>query len=97
MTSQAVGSFLLFILWVAIVLLLARFVLDWVQMLARSWRPAGLVAVLAEGIYAVTDPPLRSLRRVIPPIRLGGAALDLSPMVLLFALYILMGLVRAIF
>lgn len=97
MTTQAVGNFLLFILWVAIVLLLARFVLDWVQMLARSWRPAGLVAVLAEGIYAVTDPPLRSLRRVIPPIRLGGAALDLSPMVLLFALYILMGLVRAIF
>lgn len=97
MTTQAVGNFLLFILWVAIVLLLARFVLDWVQMLARSWRPTGLVAVLAEGIYAVTDPPLRSLRRVIPPIRLGGAALDLSPMVLLFALYILMGLVRAIF
>ncbi len=97
MTTQAIGNFLLFILWVAIVLLLARFVLDWVQMLARSWRPAGLVAVLCEGIYAVTDPPLRSLRRVIPPIRLGGAALDLSPMVLLFALYILMGLVRAIF
>lgn len=97
MTTQAIGNFLLFILWVAIVLLLARFVLDWVRMLARSWRPTGLVAVLAEGVYAVTDPPLRSLRRVIPPIRLGGAALDLSPMVLLFALYILMGIVRAIF
>ena len=97
MTSESIGQFLQLIVWVAIVLLIARFVLDWVQLLARSWRPAGPVAVLCEGIYSATDPPLRAIRRVIPPIRLGGAMLDLSPMVLLFALYILMQIIVGIF
>jgi YggT family protein len=83
-----VGSIILFVLWVAIVLLLARFVLEWVQQLARSWRPSGAVAALCEAIYTVTDPPLRAVRGVIPPIRLGGAALDLSPMILLIGIYI---------
>ena len=84
-----VGKVLLFITWVAIVILLARFIIDWVQLLARSWRPTGIVAVLCEGIFTVTDPPLRAVRGVIPPIRMGGAMLDLSPMVLLIGIYIL--------
>ncbi|EFQ84327.1 YGGT family protein [Aeromicrobium marinum DSM 15272] len=83
------------VLWVAIVLLLARFVIDWVQLLARNWRPSGFVAVLCEGIYMVTDPPLRAIRRVIPPVRLGGVALDLSPLVLLIGIQILMAVVTA--
>ncbi len=97
MTFQTIGGILQLIVWIAIVMLLARFVLDWVQLLARSWRPQGPVAVLCEGIYSATDPPLRVIRGVIPPIRLGGAALDLSPMVLLFALYILMQIIVVVF
>jgi YggT family protein len=91
---QAVGGFILLILYVAIVLLLARFVLDWVQLLARSWRPQGWVAAFCEALYSITDPPLRAVRGVIPPIRLGGAALDLSPMILLIGIYILMRIVN---
>lgn len=83
------GKILLLVTNVAIVLLIIRFVIDWVQVLARSWRPRGLVAAFCEAIYTVTDPPLRAIRAVIPPIRMGGAMLDLSPMVLLIALYIL--------
>ncbi len=93
----AVGSFILFLLWVAIVVLIARFVLDWVQMLARQWRPRGFVAVLCEGIYSITDPPLRAVRGVIPPLRLGAVMLDLSPMILLFGIIILQWIVRAVF
>ena len=93
----AVGSFILFLLWVAIVVLIARFVLDWVQMLARQWRPRGFVAVLCEGIYSITDPPLRAVRGVIPPLRLGQVMLDLSPMILLFGIIILQWIVRAVF
>ena len=92
---QAVGNAILFVLWVAIVLLIARFVLDWVQLLARSWRPQGAVAALCEAIYSITDPPLRTVRGVIPPIRLGGAALDLSPMILLIGIYIIQRIVIA--
>jgi YggT family protein len=79
------------------VVLIARFVIDWVQMLARSWRPSGLVLVICELVYTATDPPLRAIRRVIPPLRLGQVALDLSPMVLLIALWLLQGVNRAIF
>lgn len=94
---RTAGSILQLILWIALVLLIARFVLDWVQMLARSWRPRGLVAVLCEGIYSVTDPPLRAVRGVIPPIRLGGVMLDLSPMILIIGIWILQSIVAAVF
>jgi len=90
-----VGEFLLFITWVAVLILLARFIIDWVQLLARSWRPKGMVAALCEAIFTITDPPLRAIRGVIPPIRMGGAMLDLSPMVLLIGIYIVQILVRA--
>ena len=91
----AVGEFLLFITWVAVLVLLARFIIDWVQVLARTWRPKGIVAALCEAIFTITDPPLRAIRGVIPPIRMGGAMLDLSPMVLLIGLYIVQIVVRA--
>ena len=92
---RLVGEFLLFITWVAVLILLARFIIDWVQLLARSWRPKGVVAALCEAIFTITDPPLRAIRGVIPPIRMGGAMLDLSPMVLLIGIYIVQILVRA--
>ncbi len=93
----AVGGFIQFVLWIFIFVLLSRIILDWVQMLARTWRPAGFVAVLCEGIYTVTDPPLRAVRGVVPPIRLGGAMLDLSPMILMFGVYLLFILVGVVF
>jgi YggT family protein len=88
------GRLILFVLYVALVLIIARFVLDWVQLLARSWRPQGWVAALCEALYSITDPPLRAVRGVIPPIRLGGAALDLSPMILLIGIWIVMAIVE---
>jgi len=94
---ETVGSVLYFLLWIALLLLIARFVLDWVQMLARNWRPRGVIAVLCEGLYSVTDPPLRAVRGVIPPLRLGAVMLDLSPMILIIAIYILQAIVGAVF
>ncbi len=79
-------------------ILIARLVLDYVQMFARSWRPSGIILVFAEIIYSVTDPPLKALRRVIPPLRIGGIALDLSFLVLIIFVqilaYIALGLKR---
>ena len=83
-----VAALILLVTDVAIVLLITRFVIDWVQLLAQSWRPRGLVAAFCEAIYTVTDPPLRAIRGVIPPIRMGSAMLDLSPMILLIGIYI---------
>ncbi|MGN6090331.1 MAG: YggT family protein [Actinomycetes bacterium] len=72
--------------------LLARLVFDYVQLFARDWRPRGFLLVLAEAVYTLTDPPLRLLRRFIPPLRLGPVALDLS----FFALFILVQVLRVI-
>ncbi len=71
--------------FIFLVLLIGRFVLELVQSFARDWRPHGAILVVAEIIYTITDPPLRLLRRLIPPLRLGGISLDLG-MLLLFVL-----------
>lgn len=63
--------------------LIVRLVIDWVQVFAREWRPKGVVLVIANVVYGLTDPPLDALRRVIPPLRLGSVSLDLG-FVLLF-------------
>lgn len=92
-----IGVILFNLIYLAIILVIARFVVDWVQLLARQWQPRGFIAVLCEAIFSVTDPPLRALRKVIPPIRLGGVMLDLSAMVLLLLLFIAQSLVTVIF
>jgi YggT family protein len=73
------------------VFLLGRLVLDWIQTLARGWRPHGVVLVVAEAVYTVTDPPLRALRRAIPPLRIGAFQIDLAFFLLFFVTFILLG------
>ena len=77
------------VLLVFLLLLFARFVVDWVMVLARSWRPSGIVAAGLEVVYLTTDPPLRAVRKVIPPLNLGSIRLDLGFMVLLIAVVFL--------
>lgn len=89
-----VGSILELGLWFYIVLLLARLVADWVQMFAHAWSPRGPVLVGLEVIYSLTDPPLKLLRRLIPPLRIGGMALDLSILLVLLICYVLLYLNR---
>ncbi len=87
---QYVAYYLLFLFWL---LLTARIVVELVRAFARDWVPAGGVVVALETIYTVTDPPVKALRRVIRPVRIGGVALDLSIMVLLLVVFILMRVV----
>ena len=85
-----VGQVLHTVLLVYLLLLIFRLVMEYVFMLARSFRPAGAVAVALELCYSVTDPPLRALRRVIPPLRIGSVSIDLGFIILFFAVQILM-------
>jgi YggT family protein len=80
------------LLWAFIGLLWVRFVVDWVQVFARSWQPRGLLLVVLELVYSITDPPIKALRRVIPPLRLGSIMLDLSFLIVLLAAYLLLRL-----
>ena len=77
------------LLLIFFLVLLARVVLSIVQALAHDYRPTGFMLVVFETVYTVTDPPLRLLRRVIPPIRIGTVQFDLAFLILLIALQIL--------
>jgi YggT family protein len=81
------------VLYLYLLVLFARLILSWVQVFSREWRPRGPVLVLAEAVYTLTDPPLRVLRRVLPPLRIGGVALDLAFFVLVLIVYILLAFV----
>ncbi len=88
----AVGQVLATVLWLYWLVMIGRLVLDLVQAFARSWRPTGVLLLLAEAVYTITDPPLRALRRVIPPIRIGTVQFDLAFLILLIGLQILINL-----
>ncbi|GAB7003762.1 YggT family protein [Nocardioides sp. AN3] len=78
------------LLWTFIGLLWVRFVVDWVQIFARSWQPHGVLLVALEIVYSITDPPIKALRRLIPPLRIGSIALDLSFLIVLLGAYVLL-------
>ena len=84
---------LTYVLWIYLLLLIGRLIFSWIQAFSRSWSPRGPVLVVAETVFTATDPPLKFLSRFIPVLRLGSVALDLSFMVLFFAVLILIYLV----
>lgn len=84
------------VLWIYWLILIGRLILDWVQVFARDWQPKGPLLIIAEAIYTVTDPPLRFLRRFIPPLRFGQVALDLSFLVLILGVGILVSVLSGI-
>ena len=86
---MVVAAVLYTLLTVFLVLLVLRLVFEYVFLLARNFRPSGAVAMLLELIYTMTDPPLKLLRRVLPPLRIGGIAIDLAFLVLLLVVFIL--------
>ncbi|MFD6179039.1 MULTISPECIES: YggT family protein [unclassified Isoptericola] len=92
---NAVFTLIGFLLGLFLLCLVVRLVFDWVQFFARDWRPRGVMLVIAEAVYTVTDPPLRALRRVIPPLTLGQVRLDLAFLILFIGTSILQQLFLA--
>lgn len=91
-----VFEILLGLLWLFWLLLVARVIIEMLQAFARDYRPHGVVLILFEVVYTLTDPPLKALRRVIPPLRIGGLAFDLAIIVLFIAVYVLISVVNAV-
>jgi YggT family protein len=87
----SLGGVLLLILQVYFYAVLAWVILSWIP--TSSEHPLGKVNVFLDRIIY---PVILPLRRVIPPLRLGGGMLDLSPIVLLIGIRLLMSLVSGI-
>lgn len=79
----AFRELLCLLLTIYYVVLLVRIVLSWIPSVPEPLRP------IARGVRAVTDPLLQPLRGLLPSIRMGAMALDLSPILLFFAIIIL--------
>ena len=92
-----VGQLINLVLQLFLLLLFARFVVDWVQVFARSWTPKGIVLVVLEVVYSITDPPILFIRRFVPPLRLGAIALDTSFIIVLVSVYLLIQLNALVF
>ncbi|HYZ56733.1 MAG TPA: YggT family protein [Streptosporangiaceae bacterium] len=84
---------LYYLLTIYLLILVGRMIISWIQTFARSWTPTGVVLLIAESIFTVTDPPLKFLRRYIPMLRIGTVAMDLSFMVLVLVVVILLDVV----
>jgi YggT family protein len=61
-----------------------RVILSWFPV-----NPGTAMATVYSFLYAVTEPLLGPIRRLIPPMGVGGMGIDLSPMIVLFGLTIL--------
>jgi YggT family protein len=92
-----VGQILYGILWFFIALLWVRFIIDWVQVFARNWRPGGALLVVLEVVYSITDPPIKLVRRWLPTLRIGSVALDLSFLVVMIVAWLLLQVVVMVF
>jgi YggT family protein len=87
-----IRSILYFIVLIFFIFLIGRLILDWIQVFARDWRPRGVMLVIAEAVYSVTDPPLKALRRVLPPLTIGQVQIDLAFIVIFLIVSLLLSL-----
>ena len=89
LTRTDVADYLQTLAYVYLVLIFIRIILSWVpRMPYNRWLNAGV-----KFVSDVTDPYLNLFRRILPPVRMGPGALDLSPIVATFVLIIVSSLV----
>ncbi|WP_395886340.1 YggT family protein [Curtobacterium pusillum] len=91
---SAIFTILYFLLLLYFFVMWGRFALDIVQAYNRSWRPRGGLLVASEVVYTLTDPPIRTVRKALPPLRMGPVALDFGWTIVMLVVIIAMTVVR---
>jgi YggT family protein len=77
---------------VYLVLIFIRIVISWIpRMPYNRW-----LSMFLKFVTDVTDPYLNFFRRFLPPLRVGGGGLDLSPIIGTFVLLIVSGVVAGL-
>jgi YggT family protein len=84
------------LLLIYVLVLLARLILEYIPIFNREWRPTGAGLVAAELVYTVTDPPIKLLRRFIPPLRIGPVAIDFAFALTMLICFVLLSVVRSL-
>jgi YggT family protein len=92
---SAIFTILYFLLLLYFFVMWGRFALDIVQAYNRSWRPRGGLLVVSEVVYTLTDPPIRTVRKALPPLRMGPVALDFGWTIVMLVVIIAMTITRA--
>ncbi len=86
------GVVIEFALEIYLWLLLARIAMSWVPLVDPQFRPTGVLLVIFETTYSLTDPPVRLFERIIPSIRIGHIRLSLGFVALFIVLTLLLRL-----
>jgi YggT family protein len=94
---QLVGLILWYVLWAYLAVLMVRAVFSFIPLFVRDWQPRGVMLVIAEFVYTLTDPPLRFMRKIIPPVRIGSTSWDLGFLVLFLGLSFVQRMIPYIF
>ena len=87
------GTILYWALQLFVYAMFARFIVDFVMSINRGWRPPAILMPVVDFAFTITDPPLKLVRRFVPPLRLGVVALDLAWTIVLIAALFLQRLV----
>lgn len=85
-----------YVLWVYFLVMWSRFILDLASNLSPNWRPRGPLLIVAEVVFTLTDPPIRALRRLLPPVRIGGLALDFAWSIVMLVVVVLIYIVNVV-
>jgi YggT family protein len=92
MSRDDIADYVQTLALVYLVLIFIRIIMSWIPRIPYNRFLAGFLKFVSD----VTDPYLNIFRRVLPPVRLGPGALDLSPIVATFVLLIVSGIVAGI-
>jgi YggT family protein len=91
-----IGRTLGLVLGLAQLVLLMRLVVDWGALLAGPPAHGSIRARAAQALYAVTEPVLAPVRRLLPPLRFGGVGIDLSFILVFVVLSVLRSIVSGL-
>ena len=92
---STVISILLFLVRIYTWILIFRIIIEMIGSFSRDFRPPRWFSLMSEPLFVVTDPPVKALRRLIPPLRMGNIGLDMSVLVLFFVLQLVQILLSA--
>lgn len=92
-----IGLIIFRVLSVYMWVLFARAILSWLPLIFPGFTPKGIVLVLFEIIYTLTDPPLKLAHRLLPPLRIGGVGIDLGFILVVVAVLIAQRVVLIVF